>query len=114
MIPQLAITITLILSAGEFSCGSTPVAAGCYDKKNNSITINTELNGEDFKRVLLHEFAHAKFDNHPDIERFAQMPAREGLSKDNAQEKMASWFSFIWGNLPMLNINSWLYQFFLE
>ena len=110
----LTITATISIVNGLVSCGdSSAKYDGCYEPKTNTITINTSLPHEEFKRVFLHEFAHAKYNSRSDIKTvFEDAPILRKEDADNAYEKMANWFVVFWKyQLPF--VGSWG-KFFLK
>lgn len=105
MIEQLILSVTLVLSNGPVGCGTDTLAYGCFDSSTNKIEIDTTLDGETFKKVLLHEAAHKIYNDHPDIDLFQNAPALRDINNLNKWERMADWFYVFWTNLE-----SWRYS----
>jgi endonuclease V-like protein UPF0215 family len=106
MIQSITVTATIVLIHGLVACGNTPAKYdGCYNPATNTITINTQA--KDVRYVLLHEIAHAKFNNKPEIqELFINAPVIRPYNQDNVWEKMADWFTKYWDNAEYFN-NKW-------
>ena len=104
----ITVTIILTLTTDNFTCFGQ-LAQGCWEQDTNHITINTSLEGEEFKETLLHEIAHAKYDKQ-DRSMFKMWPAR--TSGNSLIEKAADWFVVFWKNISFVPLNSPLRKFY--
>ncbi len=94
----IAVSASLILTNTPFKCGDNFQADGCYDGEKNVITINTAVSDEGLRFILLHEFAHAKYNKNRFVEVFDVAPENIENKQQNALERMADWFTIFWNN----------------